>query len=106
VTSVFLFHELPKDARRNVIREAYRVVKPGGRLVICDSAQLAESGELEPFLHAFAALYHEPYYKSYMRDDLVAALTEQGFEGATCTPRFLSKIVVATKPGGRAELPS
>jgi ubiquinone/menaquinone biosynthesis C-methylase UbiE len=103
VTSVFLFHELPKDARRNVIREAYRVLRPGGRLVICDSAQLADSPELKDFLDAFEMLYHEPFYKSYVRDDLTSVLTECGFESVSSTPRFLSKIVVGVKPGGPAE---
>src|SRR5262249_26106375 len=38
-TSVYLFHELPRNARRNVVRELFRVVRPGGLLVIEDSAQ-------------------------------------------------------------------
>ena len=63
VTSVFLFHELPSDTRRRVMREAWRVLAPGGRFVVCDSAQLADSRELEPALRPILAAYHEPYYK-------------------------------------------
>lgn len=98
VTSVFLFHELPSDARRRVMREAWRVLKPGGRFVVCDSAQLADSRELAPVLHAFADTYHEPYYKGYLRDDLAGVMTECGFEVESSTPHLVSKVVVGRKP--------
>lgn len=98
VSSVFLFHELPADARRRVAGEMWRVLRPGGRLVISDSAQLAESGEIEAVLHAFPAAYHEPYYKSYLRDDLAAMLEASGFEIEAVEPHLVSKVIVARKP--------
>jgi ubiquinone/menaquinone biosynthesis C-methylase UbiE len=98
VTSVFLFHELPGDARRRVMREAFRVLAPGGRFVVLDSAQLVDSRVLEPVMAAFAATYHEPYYKGYIRDDLAAVMTECGFEVEQSTPHLVSKLVVGRKP--------
>ncbi len=98
VSSIFLFHELPPDARRRVAREVWRVLAPGGRFVVSDSAQLADSPELEEVLRSFPAAYHEPYYKSYLRDDLSALLRESGFEIESAEPHFVSVVVVARKP--------
>jgi len=97
VSSIFLFHELPKDARRNVAREALRVLKPGGRFVICDSAQMSDSAEISDFLEGFKNMYHEPYYKGYLNDDLTSMLTEVGFESISSAPKFVAKVVVGTK---------
>ena len=97
VTSVFLFHELPRAVRRRVLAEAYRVLRPGGLLVVEDSAQLVESGPLAFFLGRFAADFHEPFYRDYVRDDLAAAIGEVGFQVVSTEPCFVSKIVVARK---------
>lgn len=102
VTSVFLFHELPADARRRVIAEMWRVLRPGGCAVVIDSAQLVESSAIAPVLYAFPAAYHEPYYKSYLRDDLAALLRAAGFEVGSVEPHLVSKVVVARKPARRA----
>ncbi|MGD9763515.1 MAG: class I SAM-dependent methyltransferase [Candidatus Binatia bacterium] len=98
VTSVFLFHELPSDARRRVMREVWRVLKPGGRFVVSDSAQLSDSRDIEPVLHRFPASYHEPYYAGYLRDDLGEVMRECGFALEASTPHLVSKVVVGRKP--------
>jgi ubiquinone/menaquinone biosynthesis C-methylase UbiE len=100
VTSVFLFHELPRSARRMVLAEMHRVLRPGGLLVIEDSAQLAESGDVAFFLGRFAAEFHEPFYRDYVRDDLAAALTAAGFRVESVEPHFVSKVVVGRKLAG------
>ncbi len=98
VTSVYLFHELPRPARRRVLAEAYRVLRPGGLLVVEDSAQLAESGDLAYFLGRFAAEFHEPFYEDYVGDDLAVALADLGFDVESVEPHFVSKVFVARKP--------
>jgi ubiquinone/menaquinone biosynthesis C-methylase UbiE len=97
VTSVYMFHELPRHARRNVIREMYRVVRPGGLVVIEDSAQASESPELAGVLKTFPQEFHEPFYADYLEDDLAAILEETGFEVVTTEPHLVAKVVVARR---------
>ena len=98
LTSVHLFHELPKPARRNVYKEMWRVLKPGGLLVIQDSAQSSESGELAFFLSRFSNDFHEPYHRGYVEDDIAEALRSTGFEVEATEAHFVAKVVIAHKP--------
>lgn len=102
VTSVYLFHELPRNARRNVVAEAWRVLRPGGLLVIEDSAQPAESPGLAVVLGNFSAEFHEPFYQDYLEDDLAGLLAERGFRVESVEPHLVAKVVVARKPSHRS----
>ncbi|MEP7049581.1 MAG: methyltransferase domain-containing protein [Pseudomonadota bacterium] len=95
VTSVFLFHELPARARRNVLREMRRVLKPSGLLVIEDAAQLSEASDLRVFLENFAASMNEPFFSDYLANDLSELLAEAGFAVRSVERAFLSKVVTA-----------
>jgi ubiquinone/menaquinone biosynthesis C-methylase UbiE len=97
-TSVYLFHELPRNARRNVAREMFRVVRPGGLLVVEDSAQLTESAEIAAALRSFPGEFHEPFYADYLQDDLAALLREVGFAIESTEPQFVAKVVTARRP--------
>jgi len=98
VTSTYMFHELPRNARRNVVREMLRVVRPGGLVVIEDSAQISESPELGSVLHSFPRDFHEPFYEDYLEDDLAALLAEVGFAVRETQPQLVAKVVVARRP--------
>jgi ubiquinone/menaquinone biosynthesis C-methylase UbiE len=98
VTSVYLLHELPRNARRNVLSELLRVLKPGGLLVIEDSAQVSEGSEVQVFLERFADDFHEPFYRDYLGEDLEVLLGDVGFAVNSVEPCFVSKLVVAGKP--------
>jgi ubiquinone/menaquinone biosynthesis C-methylase UbiE len=97
-TSVYLFHELPRRARRNVVRELHRVVRPGGLVVIEDSAQLSESAEIANVLQDFPRDFHEPFYADYLQDDLAGLLGQAGFDVASVEPHLVAKVVVARRP--------
>ena len=69
-TSIFLFHELPPEVRREVTREIARVLKPGGMFVFLDSLQLGDKPDWDGLLQSFPYRFHEPYYHGYLGDGL------------------------------------
>jgi ubiquinone/menaquinone biosynthesis C-methylase UbiE len=97
-TSTYMFHELPRNARRNAVREMFRIVRPGGLVVIQDSAQPSESPELEDVLRNFPVEFHEPFYADYLEDDLGGILTECGFVDVRTEAHLVAKVVTARRP--------
>ena len=95
ITSVYLFHELPLRARRNVLSEMRRVIAPGGTLVIEDAAQLVDADGLEIFLENFGRDMNEPFFSGYLKEPLETELQRAGFRVESVEPAFLSKVVVA-----------
>jgi len=98
VTSVYMFHEMPINARRNALAEMYRVLRPGGLLVLEDSAQLSDSGFLEGVLRAFPQDFHEPFYDNYLENCLTELTRGAGFQIESSEVHLVSKVVVARKP--------
>lgn len=97
IVSVFLFHELPPQARQNVINECCRVMKPGGMLVICDSVQASDSPEFQVTMKNFPLSFHEPYFRNYVSDDLNTRLTDAGFGKVETQIHFMSKYWITCK---------
>ncbi len=97
VTSVFLFHELPPDVRRGVAAEIARVLKPGGLFVFLDSLQMGDRPAWDGLLQAFPARFHEPYYRSYIVDDLDTMFAGSGLAPEITSSVFLSKLIVCRK---------
>jgi ubiquinone/menaquinone biosynthesis C-methylase UbiE len=98
ISCVFLLHELPPQARQNVIDQCFRVIKPGGTLVICDSIQEDDSPELAPLMRNFSDVFHEPYYRHYTTDNLGDRLQKSGFINVTTQVHYMSKYLIANKP--------
>lgn len=97
IVSVFLFHELPPDVRQTVIEQCFRVLQPGGVLVLCDSVQMDDSPEFAPAMRNFASMFHEPYYRHYTTDDLGKRLEQAGFLAVQSETHFMSKYWIARK---------
>jgi len=95
VTCVYLLHELPPDVRVRVLREAARVLRPGGVLVLADSLQPGDEPALDGRLYLFPQQFHEPFFRHYLREDLSALLREAGLEPGPARIAFVTKIVAA-----------
>lgn len=98
VFSVFLFHEIPSSVREKAIQEAFRVLKPQGRLIIVDSIQKPDVPDYEWALYRFPIDYHEPFYKSYTEWDMAQTLKDTGFGEIHSKRGFLTKCVWVDKP--------
>lgn len=105
VTNVYLFHEMPREARRNAAREYARVLKPGGKLFFVDSAQVGDGKALgmekafDQALERFPQFNHEPYYRDYANSDLAATFGEFGLELEESSVAWVSKCMMFAKKG-------
>jgi ubiquinone/menaquinone biosynthesis C-methylase UbiE len=98
VTCVFLLHELPGEARQNVLNDCYRVLESGGTLVLADSVQLDDSPQFETVMDNFRRVFHEPFYRDYIGDDIEARLKAAGFQGIRAESHLMTRVWSATKP--------
>jgi ubiquinone/menaquinone biosynthesis C-methylase UbiE len=92
ITCIYLFHELPRSARKAVAGEIRRVLKPGGQFIYVDSLQTGDEPDYDAMLDWFPIAFHEPYYASYLREDL-NRLFAPGFKEIGATPAYFSKVV-------------
>lgn len=90
-TCVYLFHELPPRVRRAAAAEIARLIKPGGVLVLADSIQTGDTPDMDRMLEYFPIGFHEPYYSSYLKEDLPALFGEAGFDLEETDLSFLTK---------------
>lgn len=98
VSCIYLFHELPPRVRREAAREIARVLKPGGVLVLADSIQSGDAADLDRMLEYFPVGFHEPYYGSYLNEDLSALFSEAGLLAEEAELAFLTKVIRFRKP--------
>jgi len=98
LTCVFLFHELPRDARQNVLNECFRLLEPGGVLILADSIQIEDSPKFTPIMDNFHKIFHEPFYRDYIIDDINFRLESSGFTSISSESHFMTKVWKANKP--------
>jgi len=92
VTCIYLFHELPPQIRRKAVSEIRRVLRPGGTLIFVDSLQTGDEPDYDATLELFPLAFHEPYYPSYLREDL-DRLWSPGFAPLERIPAYFSKVL-------------
>ncbi len=96
VYSVFLFHELPLEVRKQVLAESRRVVKKDGLIGLVDSIQLGDVPAFDASLLNFAEEFHEPFYKNYISNPMQDLMRLVGFSKPQEKIGFFSKLVWAS----------
>ena len=71
----FLLHEQPREWRERTLREVYRVVKPGGKVVIVDYARPFWWHPLRYLFPPFLAAL-EPFALDLWREEVAGRLSE------------------------------
>lgn len=76
VTASLLFHETPPTAAKSILRECFRLLMPGGEVLILDGNQktLRQADWL-------TEVFEEPYIKTYAAGSVDAWMGAAGFEG-------------------------
>jgi ubiquinone/menaquinone biosynthesis C-methylase UbiE len=114
VTSTMLLHEMPAESVERLLREAYRLLQPGGLMAHLDFYIFPD--EFTRFLHyGHSARNNEPFMPELAEMDLPGLLTEIGFKDIEITQfrenedvdleagdawRFPWTLISARKPDG------
>ena len=100
VTSQYLFHEVPRNPSLNILKEVYRVLKPGGVISIIDldPKRLLTGLEANVF-RKWAFEVTEPHIYEYYNSNLSEMLENSGFVNIVSKPNDpINSVWFGTKP--------
>lgn len=97
VSCIYMFHELPGTIREQVVQEMARVLRPGGLMLFMDSLQTGDNARYDKMLSSFPDRFHEPYYASYLKEDLGQIFDKYQLRVIEEQPVFISKMMVCEK---------
>ncbi|MCU0759195.1 MAG: class I SAM-dependent methyltransferase [Steroidobacteraceae bacterium] len=100
VLAMLLFHETPVPVARQVLQEAYRVLRPGGTLSVLD---FSGDRKRDVYVMLFAELdgsdNGEPFIPPFVRSNIEDVIQEVGFELKSYDPsKALTAGRIAVKP--------
>ncbi|WP_375383263.1 class I SAM-dependent methyltransferase [uncultured Sphingomonas sp.] len=101
VASYNMLHELPRGIIRRMFAETFRILEPGGTMLVGDVPRYAELDRLAAWRFDHVARYGgEPYWRVSACTDLVALARELGFVDVSgqAIGRGTPYVLVATKP--------
>ena len=98
VGSYILLHEIPAPIVRAVFEEAFRVLKPGGDMVMSDATRFADLDKISEWRADRSARYGgEPYWRETARLDLAEIARSAGFEDVKAEGKY-PHYVIGRKP--------
>ncbi|MEL7197782.1 MAG: class I SAM-dependent methyltransferase [Pseudomonadota bacterium] len=98
VTSYILLHEIPASVLQEVFDEAFRLLKPGGDLLMADVTRFADMSKIAVWRQdLIARMGGEPYWRETAQLDLAEIARNAGFEEARAEGIF-PHIVQGRKP--------
>lgn len=86
VSAFLMFHELPQQAAREILREARRLLRPGGYFTLMDMNPHSEAYKKMPPYILTLLKSTEPFLGQYFALDIKQALLEAGFKNPTIIP--------------------
>lgn len=90
VVSHILLHEMPVFAIRNVLKESYRLLAPGGRMIHLEGALYQNMDPFRAFLYDWETTNNNEPFWSAMRDlDLPQLASEAGFSTDQIEVKFI-----------------
>lgn len=99
VSIAYVFHECPERAIKNMVKEALRLLRPGGTLAVTDNSPKSKMlQELSPVLFTLMKST-EPFLDEYYLTDLEGVMKQAGFDNVQTIltdPRH--RTVTATVP--------
>ncbi len=98
VFSVYLWHEMPLEHRKAILKESFRVLRPGGFFGFVEVVQKGEAPDFESTLEVFPKNYHEPFFRNYRANPMEPLMRSAGFERPESRVSFLVKKCWAAKP--------
>lgn len=87
VTASTVHHELPPGIIRQMFAESFRLLEPGGDLVMADVPRYFDLDRIESWRFDWVAKYHgEPFWRPSASMDMRKAMTEAGFVDVAAYP--------------------